>query len=140
MTTPTNRAAELGNLSVLSQEECLTLLATASIGRLGFVGPSGVVIHPLNYIVDHESIVVRTSPHTMLGEHAAGQVAFEVDELDAWMTQGWSVLVTGQLAPIDDPEETIAIHRQGRLRPWADGQRNLYLRITPQQISGRRIS
>jgi len=138
--TPADRSSPQGNLSVLSQEECHRLLETAEVGRVAFVGPSGPVIHPVNYVMDHGTVVVRTSPYTMFGDQAPRQVAFEVDELDRWMSRGWSVLVTGQSAPIDDPDETTALHRQGILKPWADGQRNMYVRITPREITGRRIS
>jgi nitroimidazol reductase NimA-like FMN-containing flavoprotein (pyridoxamine 5'-phosphate oxidase superfamily) len=140
MTPPADGASEQGNISVLTSAECRTLLGTAGVGRVAFVGPSGPVIHPVNYLVDHDTIVVRTSPYTMLGEHATGQVAFEVDDLDAWLTRGWSVLVTGRSAPVDDPEEAIALRRAGLLQPWAEGHRNLFVRITPDEITGRRIS
>jgi nitroimidazol reductase NimA-like FMN-containing flavoprotein (pyridoxamine 5'-phosphate oxidase superfamily) len=139
MTSPTGRATEAGNVTVLNEEQCRALLGSTGVGRIGFVGPSGPVIHPVNYLVDHDTIVVRTSPYTMLAEHATGDVAFEVDELDAWLTRGWSVLISGQLAPIDDPDETIALRREGALQPWATGQRNLFLRITPRAVSGRRV-
>jgi nitroimidazol reductase NimA-like FMN-containing flavoprotein (pyridoxamine 5'-phosphate oxidase superfamily) len=125
---------------VLTREECRTLLGTTGVGRIGFVGDAGPVILPVNYLVDHDTIVVRTSPYALFAEHATGQVAFEVDELDAWLSRGWSVLVTGQAAPIDDPEEAIALRRAGVLQPWADGHRNLFVRITPREITGRRIS
>jgi nitroimidazol reductase NimA-like FMN-containing flavoprotein (pyridoxamine 5'-phosphate oxidase superfamily) len=140
MTTQASRAPELSNISVMSQEECLALLGAASVGRVAFVGPSGPVIHPVNYLMDHDTIVVRTSPYTLFGGHASGQVAFEVDEIDAWLTRGWSVLVTGRCEPVDDPEEAIELRRQGRLEPWADGHRNMFVRITPREITGRRIS
>jgi nitroimidazol reductase NimA-like FMN-containing flavoprotein (pyridoxamine 5'-phosphate oxidase superfamily) len=140
MTPPTSSSPESGNLSVLSAAECRALLGETGVGRIGFVGPSGPVIFPVNYLIDNDTIVLRTSPYTMLGEHATGQVAFEVDELDAWLTRGWSVLVTGRSAPVEDPDEAIALRRSERLQPWADGHRNLFVRITPDEITGRRIS
>ena len=139
MTSEEGRAKEPGTLQVLSREDCMTLLGTSGVGRVAFVGPSGPVIHPVNYLIDLDTVVVRTSPYTMLGEHSTGQVAFEVDELDAWFTSGWSVLVTGRSAPIDDPDESIALRRSGLLHPWVAGQRNLFLRITPNEITGRRV-
>ena len=140
MTSTSDGPAPPGGLIVLNRDECFGLLGTTGVGRIAFVGPSGPVIHPVNYLVDEGTIVLRTSPYTMLGEHSVGQVAFEVDELDEWMSRGWSVLITGRSAPIDDPDEAIAIRRRGLLHPWAEGQRNLFVRITPVEISGRRIS
>jgi nitroimidazol reductase NimA-like FMN-containing flavoprotein (pyridoxamine 5'-phosphate oxidase superfamily) len=120
--------------------ECLSLLQGAEVGRVAFVGRTGPVIHPVNYLIDRDTVVVRTSPYTLLAENASGQVAFEVDDLDPWLSAGWSVLVTGHCAPIDDPDEAAALRRSERLHPWAAGQRNLFLRITPQHISGRRVA
>jgi nitroimidazol reductase NimA-like FMN-containing flavoprotein (pyridoxamine 5'-phosphate oxidase superfamily) len=139
MTSQAERPTEQSTISMLSTEECLALLGSTGVGRVAFVGPSGPVIHPVNYLMDHDTVVLRTSPYTMLGEHATGQLAFEVDDLDAWLTQGWSVLVTGQSAPVDDPEESIALRRSELLRPWVEGNRNLFVRITPQRITGRRV-
>lgn len=139
MTSSATRAPELGNVSVLNDQECRTLLESSTVGRVAFVGPTGPVIHPVNFLMDHGTIIVRTSPYTMFGAHEPRRVAFEVDELDTWMSRGWSVLVTGESAPIDDPDETTTLHHQGKLQPWADGTRNMYVRITPREISGRRI-
>jgi len=148
MTSTPNRTAGQGNISTLRREECLALLGTTGVGRIAFIIPTGPgtvpshqpVIHPVNYLMDDGTIVVRTSPYTMLGNTLTGEVAFEVDDLDPWLTRGWSVLVTGRLAPVDDPDESIALQRGGQLRPWAEGQRNLFLRTTPRQVTGRRIT
>jgi nitroimidazol reductase NimA-like FMN-containing flavoprotein (pyridoxamine 5'-phosphate oxidase superfamily) len=126
--------------SEIPAAECLSLLHSAEVGRVAFVGGTGLVIHPVNYLIDRDTVVVRTSPYTLLAENASGQVAFEVDDLDPWLSAGWSVLVTGHCAPIDDPDEAAALRRSERLHPWAAGQRNLFLRITPQHISGRRVA
>jgi nitroimidazol reductase NimA-like FMN-containing flavoprotein (pyridoxamine 5'-phosphate oxidase superfamily) len=127
-------------ISEIPSAECLALLGGSGVGRVAFVGRTGLVIHPVNYLVDRDTIVVRTSPYTLLAENASGQVAFEVDELDPWLSAGWSVLVTGRCAPVDDPDEAAALRKGERLHSWAEGQRNLFLRITPQQITGRRVS
>ncbi|MEA2520519.1 MAG: hypothetical protein QOI81_165 [Actinomycetota bacterium] len=127
-------------VSELSREECLRLLADAGVGRVAFNTASGPLIHPVNYVVDNDMIVIRTSPHAILGEHAVGPMAFEVDELDATRGVGWSVLVVGTSAPVDDTEESIRLRGSQRLEPWAPGQRNLFLRITPSEITGRRLS
>lgn len=130
---------KLNAMSEIPPAECLSLLHRTEVGRVAFVGRTGLVIHPVNFLVDHDTIVVRTSPYTLLAESSSGEVAFEVDELDAWLSSGWSVLVTGRCAPVDDPDEAAALRKSDLLNPWADGQRNLFLRITPQRISGRRV-
>lgn len=129
-----------GPLEELSTEECFTLLGDSGVGRVAFTTASGPLIHPINYLVDDKTIVLRTSPYTRLGEHPFGLVAFEADELEAEMRRGWSVLVVGSCAPVEDTDEAIDLRRGGRLEAWAAGQRNLFVRITPQQVTGRRIS
>lgn len=127
-------------VSELSREECLRLLADAGVGRVAFNTASGPLIHPVNYMLDNDTIVIRTSPHARLAENAVGPMAFEVDDLESTLGVGWSVLVVGTSAPVDETEESIRFRGSGRLQPWAPGQRNLFLRITPREITGRRIS
>lgn len=123
----------------LDAAECLALIGRSGVGRLAFIGDEGPVIHPVNYLVEGETIVVRTSPYTLLARHATQQMAFEVDELEPALRLGWSVLVVGEAAPVDDPDEARALEESGRLRPWASGQRRMFLRLMPTKITGRRI-
>ena len=140
METHTSRAPGQGTMCVLTREECLALLGETGVGRVAFIGPSGPLIHPVNYLMEHDTIVIRTSPYTRLGERAAGPVAFEVDDLDPELRRGWSVLVVGNSLPVDDADEAIALRRNGRVASWAGGHRNMFVRITPREITGRRIT
>lgn len=126
-------------LRELDAAECMALIGESGVGRLAFVGDDGPVIHPVNYIVDRATIVVRTSPYTLLAQHAAQAMAFEVDELEPALRLGWSVLVVGDASPVDDPDEAHALDESGRLLPWAGGQRRMFVRLTPAKITGRRI-
>jgi hypothetical protein len=65
-------------------------------------------------------------------------VSFEVDRVDDVLAEGWSVLVTGRAEVLTAASD---LARAGRLRitPWAGGERDCYVRITPGQVSGRRI-
>lgn len=123
----------------LSRTECFALLGETGVGRVAFSTASGPLIHPVNYLVDGETIVLRTSPYTQLGGHPFGLVAFEVDDLEREMRRGWSVVVVGRSAPVEDTDEAIDLRRGGRPEAWAAGHRNLFVRITPQQVTGRRI-
>ncbi len=128
-----------GAIVELSRTECFALLGETGVGRVAFSTASGPLIHPVNYLVDDETIVLRTSPYTQLGGHPFGLVAFEVDDLEREMRRGWSVVLVGRCAPVEDTDEAIDLRRGGRLEAWAAGQRNLFVRITPQQVTGRRI-
>ena len=70
------------NVEVLTREECLELLATRPVGRVGVMTELHPVIFPVNYVLDGDAIVFRTGGGPAL-EHAADQpVAFEVDDID----------------------------------------------------------
>ena len=120
-------------------DECYARLADGDIGRVAMALPDGPSIVPVNYILDGRSIVVRTAPYTQLAGHRNGPVAFEVDDIEPEFMRGWSVVVVGHAFPMEDAEEMIALRSGGRLKPWAAGSRNLYIKIVPDRVTGRRI-
>ena len=124
----------------LTAEECVSLLRTTSVGRIGVVTPGGPVIFPVNYVVVGEAVVFRTLPYGVIANHAHdADVAFEVDRLDEAMREGWSVLATGRSHRIEDPGEVRVIREELELEPWADGHRNLYFRVAWTNLSGRQL-
>ncbi len=132
------RRAEV--LRELNRRDCLDLLQGSGVGRVAVCTPDGPVIIPVNYVLDDETVVVRTAPYTLLAGHAWDQAAFEIDDLDHDMRRGWSVLVVGQAAPVEDPDEIAESQRLSELMPWAPGSRNMFIRITPQRITGREVA
>ena len=129
-------------LVVLSRDECLELLASHEVGRLGVVVDDGQpVIFPVNYRLDGDRIVIRTNPGTKLSASALARVAFEIDAVDVGMHAGWSVVVKGfgeDISTAIDPrsEELRAL----RLETWAPGDRMSWIRIVPTEITGRRLT
>jgi nitroimidazol reductase NimA-like FMN-containing flavoprotein (pyridoxamine 5'-phosphate oxidase superfamily) len=126
----------------LAESECLELLKSHHFGRVAFVEGAGAlpVIMPLNYLVQAETVVCRTNPHSRLGSALRGTpVSFEIDGIDQRQRTGWSVVVSGRAHEVVDPTELEELH-QTPLLPWAPGDRSLYIRITPELVSGRRIS
>lgn len=124
------------HLTELSREECYELLASRSVGRVAFVVHDSPVVLPVNHSVDGDDIVFRTSPRTELGRRMIdGQVAFEVDDFDEFNQSGWSVLVQGSVE-YDDPAVPLP---PDEARPWAEGVRNLVVRIRPRLVTGRRL-
>jgi len=132
------RRAEV--LRELNRRDCLDRLPGSGVGRVAVCTPDGPVIIPVNYVMDDETVVVRTAPYTLLAGHAWDQAAFEIDDLDHDMRRGWSVLVVGQAAPVEDPDEIAESQRLSELMPWAPGSRNMFIRITPQRITGREVA
>lgn len=125
----------------LSSEECLTLLRAGVVGRVALATPTGPEILPVNYSVVGDSIVMRTSPHGVLGRHGLNaRIAFEIDQFDHEYKHGWSVVAHGTASPVDDPQDLEHIRSKWAPRPWASGaSRNLYLRLSWTELTGRRL-
>lgn len=137
-----NKAAPTDHigLEVLSNAQCDALLAETQIGRIAFVADGDVVIFPVNYRFTNHTIVFRTADGTKL-EVAANHrpVAFEIDGYDVETKTGWSVLVKGIAKYVmeDEEEEMLA---DLDLRPWAPlTQVRRWVRISPEEITGRKI-
>jgi uncharacterized protein len=127
-------------LQIIAYEECLRLLREHYVGRIGFVENGEVAILPVNYRLLGTSVVFRTSVGGKL--HAAERerpASFQIDGFDELYQSGWSVLVKGTVASIDDPD-TLAQLEEVPLTPWAAAQERPYwVRLIPHEITGRRI-
>jgi nitroimidazol reductase NimA-like FMN-containing flavoprotein (pyridoxamine 5'-phosphate oxidase superfamily) len=126
-------------VQTLSPVECFDLLEPGGIGRVGFTAADGMMMLPVNFAVAAKTIVFRTAPDTLLALHASGQVSFEADCLDEALRAGWSVLVHGRARTVTEEREVEQLQDRTHLQPWAAGARDVYVRITPTRISGRRI-
>ncbi|MGC9542508.1 helix-turn-helix domain-containing protein [Streptomyces sp. UG1] len=124
----------------LSTQECQDLLSTHGVGRAAVPTISGMVIVPVNYGVVGASIVFRTAPDTVPSQAPGSQVAFEVDRIDETFSQGWSVLVRGHARTVTGPDSVRRLEEQAHSTPWAGGQHDLWIRIDPIGITGRRIA
>lgn len=124
----------------LTPQECRDLLSTHGVGRLAVPIGSGPVIVPVNYSVVEGMIVFRTAPDAAPSRAEGSQVAFEVDHIDAALSQGWSVLVRGEAHAETDPDVVRRLEEQACSAPWAGGQRELWIRIAPLSVTGRRIT
>ena len=132
-------AAREHELRTLSADECFDLLQLGGIGRIGFASATGIVMLPVNFAVTEKTVIVRTAPDTQLAVHANGPVSFEVDHIDEVVHEGWSVLVQGRAHMVTDERTVKRLEDKTHLQPWAAAARDVYVRIAPNQISGRRI-
>lgn len=124
------------HLTELSTAECYELLAARQVGRVAFVVDDTPVVLPVNHAVDGEDIVFRTSPRTELGRRMIhGRVAFEVDDFDEFNQTGWSVLLQGSV----EYDDSAGPWPEDEAQPWAEGVRNLVVRIRPRLVTGRRL-
>lgn len=124
----------------LDPRECERLLRAGVVGRVALSTPEGPHIIPVNYAVVDDTIVIRTSSYSILGTYGRdAMLAFEVDHVDHDRHVGWSVLARGRGWAEVDPHEVARIREGWRPRPWATGNRNLYLRIRWDSLSGRSL-
>ena len=123
---------------VLSTNECWALLRDSVVGRLAVTVVGSPDIFPVNPIVDHGSIVFRTSAGTKLAATKGKDVAFEVDGYDTETARAWSVVVKGRAHEILEVEEILRALRLP-LYPWQPGRKPRFVRIEPASITGRRF-
>ena len=127
-------------LEVLTRLECLDLLGTVRLGRLGVSIGALPVILPVRFALMDDAIVLRSASGSKLDAAVAGAVvAFEADRIDHAAAGSWSVLAQGVAQVLADPRELAAAETLG-LRPWAPGGNDRYVKIDTQIISGRRLS
>jgi nitroimidazol reductase NimA-like FMN-containing flavoprotein (pyridoxamine 5'-phosphate oxidase superfamily) len=147
--TRSSREQGAGNsrpaLEELDEAECLRLIAPGGIGRIAYSGRYGLTVLPVNYKLHLGSIVFRTAQDSPTDEdlrtgiaHAEYRVAFEIDDIDLAAREGWSVLVQGPVHHVESEDERASVMESG-LESWPGGARELFLRITPGRITGRRI-
>jgi nitroimidazol reductase NimA-like FMN-containing flavoprotein (pyridoxamine 5'-phosphate oxidase superfamily) len=126
-------------IDALTDEECWAQLARARVGRVGVTVGGLPVILPVNYRFVDGDILFRTGEGTKLKAAVdRAVIAFEVDAYDAERRTGWSVLAIGRAFELLEPDAVAAVQSLN-LAPWADGDRDHWVRMRPELISGRRI-
>lgn len=126
-------------MTVLSMHDCLELLRTEVVGRLAISIADLPDIFPINYVVDHGTVVFRTAEGTKLAGAVLGRgVAFEVDGYDPPSGEAWSVVVKGHAVEIEQLQERFdALDLP--LFPWQVAPKHRFVRIEPVEITGRRF-
>src|ERR1039457_1019595 len=119
--------------------ECFDLLGPGRIGRVAVSSASEIMILPVNFAMTGNTIIFRTAPDTLLALHADAKVSFEADRLDEARDEGWGVSVHGPAHKASDAPDVRHLEDRTHLKPWAAGARDVYVRIAPTQISGRRV-
>ncbi|MHA7304212.1 pyridoxamine 5'-phosphate oxidase family protein [Arthrobacter sp. TMN-49] len=124
----------------LAVHECWALLRGVSVGRLALWVTDHPDIFPVNYTVDHSTLVFRTGEGTKLAA-ALGEtpVAMEADGVDASSGVAWSVVVKGSATLIRSTEDVLDSFSL-MLFPWQSGHKDSFIRITPTSITGRKFT
>ena len=121
----------------LTEAECWEQLHSAGLGRLATAAKGMVEIFPVNYLVHDKAILFRSAPGSKLADlTAAPSVAFEVDGFDGrWH---WSVVLHGRAKRLDSEADIIESGIKD-LKTWSPTPKFNYVRITPTDVTGRRI-
>jgi nitroimidazol reductase NimA-like FMN-containing flavoprotein (pyridoxamine 5'-phosphate oxidase superfamily) len=126
-------------LSELSRSECLVLLESASVGRIGVSIDALPAIFPVFITLVDGVVAFRTVPGTKLAAASSGAiVALEVDGFDDPSGEGWSVLVRGVARETTD-EARITTARAQLRETWIDGAPMHLVEISPDLVTGRRL-
>jgi nitroimidazol reductase NimA-like FMN-containing flavoprotein (pyridoxamine 5'-phosphate oxidase superfamily) len=140
MTSPDRDPNLIASLEELGRPQCLELLATVAVGRVGLLVDGRPEVLPVNYALDGDTILFRTTEGTVLNQASFAVVAFEVDYLDPGDHSGWSVLVQGIARDIGDAiDPTSERLRRLSLITWAPGRRQTWFQVRPDKITGRRL-
>ncbi|GGR55071.1 nitroimidazol reductase NimA-like FMN-containing flavoprotein (pyridoxamine 5'-phosphate oxidase superfamily) [Nocardioides luteus] len=128
----------MSQLEELTVEESWRLAAGAQVSRIGWTGPRGPVVIPVNHVVHDDSVWIRTSAHSSMAEQIdESAVALLVDELDPDTHVGWSVQFKGRAEILyrdsQVPDTIKSLHS------WPAGARPLWVRLHPKEVTGRRL-
>ena len=124
-----------GALEEISRDDCLAFLARFDVGRVAVATEEGPLVVPVNYVMDGDTVVFRSDPGTKLDVIYDGPVSFQLDQIEPRSRTGWSVLVRGMAEPLAPTgDETLW------LESWAPGDKDVWIRIVPFSITGRRIT
>ncbi|MFW5469702.1 pyridoxamine 5'-phosphate oxidase family protein [Knoellia sp. CPCC 206435] len=138
-TEPAPQERDPGAIRETSVQECWELLRQAVIGRLAVVHDGAPDIFPVNFAVDHGTVVIRTAGGTKHDAARSNPVAFEVDGYDVDTGEAWSVVARGKAVGVRDVDDSIAILNLP-LVPWAKGPKPHLLRLAPVTLTGRRFA
>jgi len=124
----------------MSREESESLLRLGVVGRVAVSTPTGPHIIPVDYSVVEGSIVMRTSPYSLLAIHGIDVVvAFEVDHVDHENHHAWSIVARGMSEVVSDAVAADHIRAVWEPRPWAAGSGNLFLRLPWNDLTARKL-
>lgn len=124
-------------VTILSDHECWDLMAGVALGRLVTSVDGRPEIFPVNFVVQHRTVLFRTAEGTKLVSTAINnQVLFEVDDHN--VAEGWSVIVKGRARSLRTDEQIDEAER-AQLLPWTSSAKTHYVRVIPEIVTGRRF-
>jgi uncharacterized protein len=135
----TPHATDHAGLEIVPFADCLRLLDTVPVGRVGCYADGEVVILPVNYIVDGQDVIFRTGAGSKLSSVGGNNVVgFEADEYDTGTRSGWSVVISGRTEEVESEDEVRRLNDLGLLSWGRSADDPHWIRIRPTSITGRR--
>ena len=111
-------------VTILPETECWNLLSSASLGRLVTSVDGQPDIFPVNFVVQHRTVLFRTAEGTKLVSAAINNnVLFEADDHN--VAEGWSVIVKGMARLLRTDEEIDEAERCAATAVDGDGEATL---------------
>ncbi|GAA1563738.1 pyridoxamine 5'-phosphate oxidase family protein [Actinomadura kijaniata] len=130
-------SVDRSGMEVLDAAECRALLASGLIGRIVFTDRALPAVQSVNYALVDDHVIIRTTESSRLATAAHGAVvAFEIDDFDPAFRTGWSVVVVGRTERVPPASPDLARLRAPPLWPWAPGDRDHYIRVRCEMVTG----
>ncbi len=125
-------------VTALEPPDCWADLRTTERGRLAFSVGAQPEVFPINFVVDHGTVVFRTARTSLIAQVVDGRpVAFEADGRTD--DHDWSVVVKGEAREITGLYESLEA-AELPIHPEQGGPKSLLVRLTPTDITGRRFA
>lgn len=122
----------------LPESSCLQLLRSGHVGRVAINGEPSPTVLPVNYVEHDGAVVFVTAAGSKWDAAQSGTPAsFEVDGISDEHRSGWSVLVRGRLEAVGSEDHLNGVVE--RLAPLAGGGRDHVVRLSVDEVTGRRI-
>lgn len=133
-------AVDHRGLQVLDLEECLHKVASVPMGRIAFRDRGDLAVLPVTHVIDDVTVAFRARWDSRLVEAVHGDsVSYEVDDYDGISGTGWSVLLKGTAAIVDDEAECRQLEQLLDV-PWTGlVEESLWVRIRPDEVTGREL-
>ncbi|WP_326700416.1 pyridoxamine 5'-phosphate oxidase family protein [Streptomyces sp. NBC_01754] len=128
----------------LTAPQAMALLGGAPLGRIVFTRRALPAVRPVNHLLDGGQIVIRTHRDSDLFHQARQHgglgvvVAYQADDIDPLTHLGWSVVATGFCHPVTEREALLRYERL--IRPWPDRPMEAAVRISPDLVTGVRLT
>lgn len=124
----------------LTYETCDKLIRAGVFGRMVLSRSTGPEIVPVNYVVVGDTVLVRTSPGSLLDQYADGaDLVFEVDHADYTRWHGWSVVARGRGERVA-PDELTDEERTAPGPPaWITREEVSWIRLPWVTLTGRKV-